>query len=83
MGKNGYVGSVAMFAGSETYSYFDPSTMDKEDTVSFPLQTVSRNSKISYTRHAFYWLGKLANGTYIAPGNYSSVNEIGWKEYLC
>lgn len=75
VGKYGYVGSVTMCRSSETYSCFDPSTMDKEDTVSFPLQTVSRNSNISYTRHAFYWLGKLDNGTYITPGNYSLVSR--------
>lgn len=39
--------------------------MDKEDTVAFPLQRVPRG----YSN--FWWFGKLANGSYIEPGNYT------------
>ena len=47
------------------YWYFDPDFMDKDDTVAFPLTRVPRG------QGTYWWFGKLANGSYIAPGTYS------------
>lgn len=45
--------------------YFDPDRMDKEDTIPFPIMRVPRGFA------SYWWFGKLANGSYIAPGNYT------------
>lgn len=39
--------------------------MDKDDTIPFPITRVPRG----YGN--YWWFGKLANGTYIEPGNYT------------
>ncbi|KAH6606197.1 hypothetical protein Trco_005350 [Trichoderma cornu-damae] len=65
VGKLGYVGSAATMRDADTYWYYDPSRMEKDDTVSFPLLRVPRG----YGKH--WWFGKLANGSHIAPGNYT------------
>ncbi|KAK0710766.1 subtilisin-like serine protease [Lasiosphaeris hirsuta] len=70
-GKNGYVGSATYWLESDYYWGFDPSTMDKEATVPFPLGLLTRTSSWNWYEQGFWWFGKLANGTYIAPGNYT------------
>jgi hypothetical protein len=45
--------------------WFDPTRMDKNDTVPFPLMRVPRGFD------NYWWFGKLDNGSYIAPGNYT------------
>lgn len=63
--ENGYVGSVAVMRDAESFWYYDPERMDKEDTVAFPLTRLPRG----FTK--YWWFGKLANGTQIGPGNYT------------
>ncbi|KFA48007.1 hypothetical protein S40293_02676 [Stachybotrys chartarum IBT 40293] len=65
LGEHDYVGSATTYRHSDVNYFFDPDTMDKNDTISFPLTRVRR----SYQR--YWWFGKLANGTQIRPGNYS------------
>ncbi|KAL7790302.1 peptidase S8/S53 domain-containing protein [Trichoderma ceciliae] len=65
VGKLGYVGSAAPMRDADTFWYYDPSRMNKDETVSFPLLRVPRG----YGKH--WWFGKLANGSHIAPGNYT------------
>ncbi|KAK1248218.1 hypothetical protein MKX08_006438 [Trichoderma sp. CBMAI-0020] len=65
VGKFGYIGSAATMKDADTFWYFDPSRMDKDDTISFPQLRVPRG----YAKH--WWFGKLANGSHIAPGNYT------------
>lgn len=64
-GENSYVGSATTFRDADLYWYFDPDRMDREDTIAFPIERVPRGYNI------FWWFGKLANGTYIEPGNYT------------
>jgi hypothetical protein len=70
-GEGGYVGSATYYVDSDAYWAFDPSFMDKEDVIAFPLTDLVRTSWWTYHSQAFWWFGKLANGTYIAPGNYT------------
>lgn len=65
VGKFGYIGSAATMKDADTFWYYDPSRMDKDDTISFPQLRVPRG----YAKH--WWFGKLANGSHIAPGNYT------------
>jgi len=50
---------------AEEFWFFDPTANDPNDTLTFPLKQQSRGF------HVFWWFGKLANGTRIAPGNYT------------
>ncbi|PNP39101.1 hypothetical protein TGAMA5MH_08953 [Trichoderma gamsii] len=65
VGKYGYIGSAATMKDADTFWYYDPSRMDKDNTISFPQLRVPRG----YAKH--WWFGKLANGSHIAPGNYT------------
>ncbi|KAK5995716.1 Thermophilic serine proteinase [Cladobotryum mycophilum] len=65
VGNNNYVGSVAIMRDSDSYFYYDPERMDKDDTIAFPMMRIPRG----YVK--FWWFGILANGTRIAPGNYT------------
>ncbi|KAG9250584.1 peptidase S8/S53 domain-containing protein [Emericellopsis atlantica] len=64
-GLGGYIGSATSFRDAELYWYFDPNTMDKDDTVAFPITRAPRG------QGSYWWFGKLANGSYIQPGNYT------------
>ncbi|TFB06704.1 hypothetical protein CCMA1212_000331 [Trichoderma ghanense] len=65
VGVSGYVGAAATMRDADTFWYYDPSRMDKEQTAAFPMLRVPRG----YAKH--WWFGKLANGSHIAPGNYT------------
>ncbi|KEY66377.1 hypothetical protein S7711_05810 [Stachybotrys chartarum IBT 7711] len=69
VGENGYVGSVAYWFNSPYYYYFDPETDDANYTVSFPLTDVPRVSLNSPTEE-YWWMGMMANGSKIVPGDY-------------
>ncbi len=69
--NNGYVGSATSFAESDGGWDFDPGTMDKNNTIAFPVLDQPRNTAWGLGQTSFWWLGKLANGSYIAPGNYT------------
>lgn len=70
-GRGGYVGSATFHSGSGTAWAFDPGAMDREDVIPFPARDVFRNTNWGWEEHSFWWMGKLANGSYIAPGNYT------------
>lgn len=59
------MGSATTYRDSDQFWFFSPSVNDIEDTVPFPLTRVVRGFRL------FWWFGKLANGTQIAPGNYT------------
>ncbi|KAJ3524920.1 hypothetical protein NM208_g11862 [Fusarium decemcellulare] len=65
VGKRGYIGSATTMRDAEQFWFFDPTVNDPNDTVPFPLRREPRGFRI------FWWFGKLANGTRIAPGNYT------------
>jgi subtilisin family serine protease len=71
VGENGYVGSVAYSAESRTGCIFNPDTMNRSDVISFPVSDLTRSSNLDWSLNSFCWLGNLANGSYIAPGNYT------------
>lgn len=64
-GGSGFVGSATTFHDAYMYWYFDPDSMDKDDTVVFPL------TRVPSGQGTYWWSGKLVNGSYITPGNYS------------
>ncbi|KAK2040381.1 subtilisin-like protein [Colletotrichum somersetense] len=70
-GRNGYIGAAASspYAGSSLN--FDPAMMHREKVSPFPTQGIERTTTWSELTDRFWWLGKLANGSYIAPGNYT------------
>ncbi|KAK7958437.1 Subtilisin DY [Apiospora saccharicola] len=67
----GYVGSVAYYAGLGSGGWgYDPTLYnDQNVTVPFPVP-LSRGDSCAGKDSAFWWFGKLANGSYIAPGDY-------------
>ncbi|KAH7324633.1 minor extracellular protease vpr [Stachybotrys elegans] len=69
VGENGYIGSVAYWRRSGQGVDVRPG--DNEDVLPMPDHGLNRQFL-----HAYVWLGKLANGTDIAPGNYTYVHHI-------
>ncbi|KAM0245454.1 hypothetical protein ACHAP5_005410 [Fusarium lateritium] len=65
VGKHGYIGAATTMRDAEEFWFFDPTVNDPNDTVPFPLKREPRGF------HVFWWFGKLADGTRIAPGNYT------------
>ncbi|EGU82523.1 hypothetical protein FOXB_06960 [Fusarium oxysporum f. sp. conglutinans Fo5176] len=65
VGRHGFIGSATTMRDAEEFWFFDPTANDPNDTLPFPLKQQSRGF------HVFWWFGKLANGTRIAPGNYT------------
>lgn len=72
VGENNYIGSVAPWINANGAEKFDPSKDDKEDTYTFPITNVNRDAPASDgSVNNVFWLGKLANETYIQPGTYT------------
>ncbi|KAK7932068.1 hypothetical protein PG985_002780 [Apiospora marii] len=68
---DGYIGSAAVYAHSGQSLAFDPASEDKEDTVPLPMFYLIRGDMPTYhDTYSLWWFGKLANGSYIAPGDY-------------
>ncbi|KAK7431544.1 hypothetical protein QQZ08_002035 [Neonectria magnoliae] len=65
VGLRGYVGSATTYRDSDQYWFFNPDVNNITDTLPFPLTRIPRGFRL------FWWFGKLANGTQIAPGNYT------------
>ncbi|KAK0668740.1 subtilisin-like serine protease [Cercophora samala] len=71
-GIGGFVESATYWVDSDAgYWAFDPDTMNKEDTLPFPLTNLVRTSSWNRNNQGFWWFGKLANGSYIREGNYT------------
>ncbi|KAK8070173.1 Minor extracellular protease vpr [Apiospora phragmitis] len=67
----GYLGAAAVYAHAGQSWAFDPTDGDKEDTVPLPLFDLVRGDMPTYhNTYSLWWFGKLANGSYIAPGDY-------------
>ena len=73
VGEKGYIGSATYWVESDYYWGFDPEVMDKEVTVPFPLELLTRTSSWNWYDQGFWWFGKLGNGSYIGPGEYRYV----------
>ncbi|KJZ76749.1 hypothetical protein HIM_03626 [Hirsutella minnesotensis 3608] len=63
--NNGYVGSATTIRDAERLFDLDLVTSNTSDVVGFPMTRVARGTL------AYRWFGKLANGSTIAPGNYT------------
>ncbi|KAL0939944.1 serine endopeptidase [Colletotrichum truncatum] len=70
VGKDGYVGSATNFIYADSLGYYSEDIHTPDDVVPFPIHVVTRNTKTSFPRHTYIWLGKLANDSNIAPGQY-------------
>lgn len=44
--------------------------MDRERVAPFPVMGIERTSSWTELGKRFWWMGKLANGSYIVPGTY-------------
>ncbi|KAI8304504.1 hypothetical protein K4K59_012738 [Colletotrichum sp. SAR11_240] len=71
VGQDGYIGSATYSTYSVGASTFDPATMDRDKVLPFPIRGIERTTSWSELTDRFWWLGKLANGSYIAAGNYT------------
>ncbi|KAH8586559.1 putative minor extracellular protease vpr [Bisporella sp. PMI_857] len=69
VGQAGYVGSATSWAKAPMKSVFDPSVDDANDLTALPLKNLPRDIVGLYGVE-LWWLGRLANGTQIAPGKY-------------
>ncbi len=69
VGQAGYVGSATSWAQATGKAVFDPSSDDANDLVALPLRDLPRDITGQYGVE-LWWLGRLANGTQIAPGKY-------------
>ncbi|KAK6213872.1 serine endopeptidase [Colletotrichum tabaci] len=72
VGENGYIGAATYSTYASSSVTFDPAAMDREKVLPFPVRGIERTTTWSELTDRFWWLGKLANGSYIAPGNYSN-----------
>jgi hypothetical protein len=66
-GSHGFVGSATawLWANDTPGAVFDPSRDSIDDISQFPMKRVVKTAPYN-----FWWLGRLANGSEIAPGNY-------------
>ncbi|KAF4774819.1 subtilase [Colletotrichum scovillei] len=71
-GQRGYIGSATSWASAGKTSSFNPARHNASDTFSFPETDVARNALTTggFTT-AYYWFGKLGDGSVMAPGNYT------------
>ncbi|KAJ9143445.1 hypothetical protein NKR23_g6485 [Pleurostoma richardsiae] len=58
------------FIGSSSNWNFDPHAMDREDVLPMLARDVFCTMAWSWYDEGFWWFSKLANGSYIALGNY-------------
>lgn len=79
VGQDGYIGSATYSTYSVGASTFDPATMDRDKVLPFPIRGIERTTSWSELTDRFWWLGKLANGSYIAAGNYTYLSP---KKFL-
>ncbi|KAK2731013.1 subtilisin-like protease [Colletotrichum kahawae] len=71
-GQKGYIGSATSWSSAGSVASFNPARHNASDTFSFPVTDQGRNALTTggFTT-AYYWFGKMADGTQIAPGNYT------------
>ncbi|KAK1511272.1 subtilase [Colletotrichum costaricense] len=71
-GQRGYIGAATSWASAGKTSSFNPARHNASDTFSFPETDVARNALTTggFTT-AYYWFGKLGDGSVMAPGNYT------------
>jgi subtilisin family serine protease len=68
-GEKGYIGSAASWVGAGSVPAFDPKLYDANETFTYPVNDVTRNTATTASQH--WWFGKLGNGSQIEPGHYT------------
>ncbi|KAL0940071.1 Subtilisin NAT [Colletotrichum truncatum] len=71
-GQKGYIGSATSWSRAGSVSTFNPARHDANDTYAFPVVDQGRNALTTggFTT-TYFWFGKLADGSQIAPGEYT------------
>ncbi|KAK1713976.1 serine endopeptidase [Colletotrichum lupini] len=69
VGQAGFVGAATSWAKASGKTFIDPSVDDPNDIITLPMRDVPRDIVGVYGVE-LWWLGRLANGTQIAPGKY-------------
>ncbi|TDZ30430.1 Minor extracellular protease vpr [Colletotrichum spinosum] len=69
VGQAGFVGAATSWSKASGKNYIDPGVDDPTDLITLPMRDVPRDIVGLYGIE-LWWLGRLANGTQIAPGKY-------------
>ncbi|KAK7420633.1 hypothetical protein QQX98_002627 [Neonectria punicea] len=70
VGKAGYVGAATSWAQLNNKQIFNATVDDADDLITLPMTDVPR-SIVGLYGTELWWLGRLANGSQIAPGKYN------------
>ncbi|KAH7157522.1 peptidase S8/S53 domain-containing protein [Dactylonectria estremocensis] len=70
VGKAGYVGAATSWAKLSGKQFFNATVDDADEVITMPMTDVPR-SIVGVFGTELWWLGRLANGTQIAPGKYN------------
>ncbi|KAF4467133.1 serine endopeptidase [Fusarium albosuccineum] len=70
IGEAGYVGSATSWAKLAGKPFFNASIDDPSDLITLPMEDLPRDI-VGLAGTELWWLGRLANGTQIAPGKYN------------
>ncbi|KAK2043404.1 subtilase [Colletotrichum somersetense] len=71
-GRRSYIGSATSWTGASGSSSFNPARHNASDVFAMPERDVARNALTTggFTT-SYWWFGRLADGSVIAPGNYT------------
>ncbi|KAK2017354.1 serine endopeptidase [Colletotrichum eremochloae] len=69
VGQAGFVGAATSWAKASGSAFIDPGVDDPNDIITLPMRDVPRDIAGVYGVE-LWWLGRLANGTQVAPGKY-------------
>ena len=70
VGEHGYVGAATSWSGATPDGFFNSTTDSAADVITLPQVDLPRSLVGAYGVE-LWWLGRLANGTQIAPGTYN------------
>ncbi|KAK1999421.1 serine endopeptidase [Colletotrichum falcatum] len=70
VGQAGFVGAATSWAKASGSVFIDPGVDDPDNIITLPMRDVPRDIAGVYGVE-LWWLGRLANGTQIAPGKYT------------
>ena len=65
----GFVGSVSYYTGDRDADLADPATYNQTEPM--PARFITRQGMFSQDEKKYWWMGQMANGSQITPGNYT------------
>lgn len=65
----GFIGSVSYYTGDHDADLTDPATYSQ--TRPMPAKFITRHSMNAQDETKYWWMGQMANGSQITPGNYT------------